>query len=192
MRFLILLALFTLTSSALSQSLPYHEIPEPPKDFSANSILSRTIDGLGYRYYWASESLRPEDLDYKASEEGRTSRQTLEHIHRLVQITLNTVKNEPTIGTQDLSEYSFEKMRTETLHMIKEASDLCRNGDLSVENMNVRFKNGDSENSFPIWNLLNGPLADALWHTGQVVMLRRASGNPLHSGVSVFMGKTSE
>jgi hypothetical protein len=44
---------------------------------------------------------------------------------------------------------------------------------------------------FPFWNQINGPISDALWHCGQVVMNRRASGNPLQLGVNVFVGKTS-
>ena len=43
--------------------------------------------------------------------------------------------------------------------------------------------------SFPFWNIINGPISDALWHCGQVVLLRRSSGNPFNSKVSVFSGK---
>ena len=46
--------------------------------------------------------------------------------------------------------------------------------------------------TFPFWNHLNGPIADALWHSGQIVSNRRASGNPLNSKVNVFIGKTSQ
>lgn len=40
--------------------------------------------------------------------------------------------------------------------------------------------------------MLNGPIADALWHVGQVVSFRRSSGNPFNSKVSVFSGKVRE
>lgn len=43
----------------------------------------------------------------------------------------------------------------------------------------------------PLWILINGPLADALWHSGQVATLRRAAGNPMPKGVNVFLGKYS-
>jgi len=36
--------------------------------------------------------------------------------------------------------------------------------------------------------LLNGPIADALTHVGQVISFRRTSGNPIPKGVNVFMG----
>ena len=47
------------------------------------------------------------------------------------------------------------------------------------------------DNTFPFWNQINGPISDAIWHSGQVVMNRRASGNPLRKGVNVFLGKTT-
>ena len=37
-----------------------------------------------------------------------------------------------------------------------------------------------------------GPIADALWHVGQVVTFRRSSGNPFNSKASVFTGKVRQ
>ena len=61
-----------------------------------------------------------------------------------------------------------------------------------VEDYNVIFKRGDREYEFPFWNLINGQISDAIYHTGQVVMMRRASGNPIDPTVDVFMGKNRE
>jgi hypothetical protein len=62
----------------------------------------------------------------------------------------------------------------------------------SLEEFKIEFisKNGTSE--FPFWNQLNGPIADALWLCGHVVLLRRASGNPLRKGVSFLTGTVRE
>ena len=54
------------------------------------------------------------------------------------------------------------------------------------------FLGNSGTSEFPFWNLINGPIADAIWHTGQVVTLRRASGNPFNSQVSVLQGKLRE
>jgi hypothetical protein len=43
--------------------------------------------------------------------------------------------------------------------------------------------------AFPFWNAINGPLSDAIWHTGQIASNRRASGNPFNSKAQVFLGK---
>ena len=61
-----------------------------------------------------------------------------------------------------------------------------------LEDYMVRFESADKFSEFPFWNLLNGPIADAINHVGQVVSFRRSSGNPIHPGVRVFIGKTKE
>ncbi len=38
----------------------------------------------------------------------------------------------------------------------------------------------------------SGPIADALWHTGQIVSFRRSSGNPIPKGVNMLTGERSE
>lgn len=73
------------------------------------------------------------------------------------------------------------------------ASDILkgsRAGDM--EDFNIIFQRGENKSEFPFWNLLNGPIADAIYHVGQVVSQRRTSGNPLSSKVNVFSGKTRE
>ena len=79
MRTLQLLASLLLTTCTMAQDLPYHEIPEAPESYSANNVLSRMIDGLGYRYYWATKDLTDSDLEYKVSESSRTTLETMEH-----------------------------------------------------------------------------------------------------------------
>ena len=76
-----------------------------------------------------------------------------------------------------------------TLEYLKTASDLLRQPDSRLEDFDIVFQNGESVAEFPFWNMLNGPIADALWHVGQVVSFRRSSGNPFNSKASVFSGK---
>ncbi len=79
-----------------SDSLPYYEIPPYPDSFTAENVVARMVDGLGFRFYWATEGLRPEDLAFKPSTEARTSEETIDHILGLSAIVLNAVKNNPT------------------------------------------------------------------------------------------------
>ena len=84
-------------------------------------------------------------------------------------------------------------MRSTTLNNLKEASDTLKalnKSDLSE--LKVIFKRGERTAEYPYWNMLNGPIADAIWHAGQVVSNRRASGNPINPKVSVFSGKNRE
>ena len=41
---------------------------------------------------------------------------------------------------------------------------------------------------YDFYNLFHGPISDSLYHIGQVVAFRRASGNPIPRGVNHFLG----
>lgn len=182
-----LIFIFTLLVSVITtaqneeEKLPYYEIPEHAENYTAGTVASRMIDGLGFRYYWATEGLRAEDLVYKPSESGRTTAETIDHLFNLSNFVLNAIiKDGERTSKEDLS---FEEKRKRTLQNFEKASDILRNMDDVSKFDNDRF---------PFWNIINGPISDALWHCGQVVMLRRASGNPFNSKVSVFNGKLRE
>ncbi|GAA3599124.1 hypothetical protein Q4Q39_18625 [Flavivirga amylovorans] len=181
MMFALLLSIFVMAQSE-DEKLPYYEIPNHPENYTAGTVAARMADGLGFRYYWATEGLRSEDLVHKASESGRTSAETIDHILGLSNFILSSVSKEGKRTKQD-EKRSFEEKRKQTLLNFKEASDILRAMDDVSQFDNDRF---------PFWNIINGPIADALWHCGQVVMLRRASGNPFNSKVSVFTGKVNE
>ncbi|MCF7561798.1 hypothetical protein L3X39_14220 [Sabulilitoribacter multivorans] len=183
MKKLILVSALTLSMIVMAQEekLPYYEIPDYPETYTAGTVAARMVDGLGFRYYWATEGLRPEDLNYKASESGRTSAETIDHLLGLTNFILTNISNEKQ-SNEDV-ELTFEAKRKQTLLNIKQTSDILR----ATDNIS-QFDN----DRFPFWNLINGPIADALWHCGQVVMSRRASGNPFNSKVSVFSGRLRE
>lgn len=163
-------------------NLPYYEIPENSSDYTAGTVASRMIDGLGFRYYWATEGLRSEDLKYIPSDSGRSSEETVDHIYGLSQFILKTlnvnIEDQPDVKTM-----SFNDKRKQTLKNFKMASEILKSTtDLS------KFDN----DRFPFWNIINGPISDAIWHCGQLVLLRRASGNPYNSKASVFSGKVRD
>jgi hypothetical protein len=88
---------------------------------------------------------------------------------------------------------SFEDMRRIALENFRKASDLLKQaGDGDMEDYKIIFKNDSGSTEYPFWNMLNGPIADCLWHTGQIVSLRRSSGNPFNSKVSVLAGRMRE
>jgi hypothetical protein len=173
-----------------SNKFPYRELPEPSETYTQGSVISRLIDGLGFRYYWATEGLRQEDLNYRPGEEARSSRETLDHIHGLTRVILNSALNKPNEAVEP-GEQSFDEIRSETLNMLKQASKIFREAE-DLSQFSVVFIREGNRSEFPFWNQINGPISDALWHCGQVVSLRRASGNPFSSKVSVFTGKVRE
>ncbi|MEM9918705.1 MAG: hypothetical protein AAF990_11440 [Bacteroidota bacterium] len=180
-------------TSQMSTTLPYHQIPDYPADYSNVNVAARLIDGLGYRYYWATEGLRSEDLDYRPSEDSRSSGQTIAHVHGLSETILNTLLQKPNIRPVEPIDRTFEQQRQLTLENLKKASDLLRaTAPEDLSNFNLIFQRGERKAEFPFWHLINGPIADAIYHAGQIVAYRRASGNPMNPMVNVFMGKTKE
>lgn len=190
---LIPLLIFVFNSHAQEMKLPYHQIPDYPEDYTTGNIVGRMIDGLGYRYYWATESLTTSDLSYKPSENGRTILETLQHIYGMSEMILESPKGEPSIRPKDFSSYSFEELRKKTLENLQVASTLLKGKSADeVANFKVTFKRGEKQTDFPYWNMLNGMLSDCIYHTGQLVVMRRANGNPQNPKVNVFLGKTRE
>ncbi|WP_299552896.1 hypothetical protein [Seonamhaeicola sp.] len=182
---LILIFVLLLTTPSFSQNdseaLPFSKIEAYPETYNSNLIVARMVDGLGFRYYWATEGLRAIDLAYKPSESGRTSQETIDHIYGLSRFIRNSVLEHN--KDENKSELDFAEKRKQTLLNLKVVSD-------AFKNSKETFK--FEATSVPFWNIINGPISDALWHCGQVVMLRRASGNPFNSKVSVFQGKLRE
>ncbi len=188
----IVLLTVILPSSAQDKTLPYYEIQDYPESFTAGAVASRMIDGAGFRYYWATEGLRPEDLAFKPNADARTSEETITHIYELSNIVVNSVRK--TVNTPNNQKRSFVEMRKLTLENFKTASDRLRVcTDQEIKDFKIIFKgeNGTTV-EYPFWNQLNGPIADCLWHIGQVASFRRSSGNPFTEKVSVFSGKVTK
>ena len=183
----------TLQANAQAQDdLPYAQIPDYPQSYTAGTVAARLIDGLGFRYYWATEGLQPTDLDYKPSAEARTLGETIDHLYGL-SLTIVNAPQHIANGPRDLAGMSLAQKRSETLKNFRKASDLLKpSSDEDVASFKIIFQRGDDKYEYPFWNLINGPIADAIWHAGQVVMMRRAAGNPINSKVNVFMGKLND
>ena len=186
--FFIFLGLYHLT--IMSQTSEYFkDISEYPTEINNGNIISRMINGLGYRYYWATEKLRENDLRYRPSNDAYSTKETMVHIFTLSKTLYNTtlskINERPDIDIPG----DYENIRNETLQFLEKASKNFSNlNSEELNQMKIKFNRGGTIKSFPIWNLLNGPIADAIYHTGQIVSFRRTTGNPIDSSLNVFMG----
>ncbi|WP_421894197.1 hypothetical protein [Marinoscillum sp.] len=183
--------LFLIAVSAQEVRTSYANIPDYPAEFTAETVAARMVDGLGFRYYWATDGLRAEDLSFRPNEEARSTRETLEHIFGLTLILVNSTRM-IAHSPEDVTTLSFEELRTRTLENIAEASQNLKGEKANLEDFPAIFQRGEEQTIFPFWNQINGPIADALWHVGQVVSFRRTSGNPLNPNVRVFTGTVGE
>ena len=197
MRNLILLFLFintlVMAQENNSKEIPFKTIPEAASNYEAGNLIIRMIEGAGYRYYWATDGLTGTDLSFKPSDSGKSTFETLEHIYELSVIIKNTALNMAIIRPLESTPKDWLKLRSETLHHLEDAANVF--GGMSPEELNafkVVFERGGKQSVFPLWNLINGPLSDFIYHSGQIVSFRRSSGNPIPKGVNVFIGKTKE
>ena len=189
MKFLSILTICLLGLSAKGQNQSYfYQIPAYPESYTAATVAARMVDGLGFRYYWATEGLTEKDLAFKPGDSSRTSLETLDHILSLTQILVNAVNKKPTVSQPPPPKMDFHQIREKTLMNLEEASKILKTDQAVLDSLPMIFQNPSRTTEFPFWNLINGPIADALWHVGQVVSFRRSSGNPFPAGVSVLQG----
>jgi hypothetical protein len=165
-----------------TETLPYYKLPEYSETFTAGTVAARMVDGLGFRYYWASAHLNEEDLLYKQQEDSRTTGETIDHILDLSYVIVNATLQQAN-SKNDTSLMTFEDKRKQTLYNLQIAADILRvSDDIS------QFYIISGERKTPFWNAINGPISDAIWHCGQIASYRRASGNPINPNVNHFMG----
>ena len=189
-KFLIVILTLIMSSQLINaQDLPFRELPPAAKIFTSGTIMGRITDGFGFRFYWATEGLKEEELSFRPGEEARSIGETVDHIYTLVNMFVNATMEQP-ITALDISELTFEEKRKNILAFIQTSSAIMKmSSDADFERYNLVFQNANgSGQRLPFWNGLNGPLEDAIWHTGQVVTLRRMSGNPINPSVDFMNG----
>ncbi len=192
MKTLLVFLTLSLPLFSHSQTLPYSELPPYPDDYTAGRVAARAVDGLGFRFYWATEGLRESDLSHKPGPDARTSLETVAHIYEMSFIIVNASLKKINVEGQDIK-LPFAEMRKRTLENLKTASDILRkSSDNEVKEYKAMFSRGGKVVERPFWNLLSGPIEDCVWHTGQVVSFRRASGNPFSEKVNLFAGTVSK
>ena len=182
-RVLSFLVVVLLTNKLCAQEqLPYKEVPQYPEEFTAGTMASRMVDALGFRYYWATDSLTETHLVFKGNHDGRSIEETIYHIYDLSKIIVNSTLKKPNLRYRDT--LSYNEMRYKTLLNFKIAADILRESD-DISQYKIVF----GEREIPFWNQVNGPIADAIWHCGQIAMNRRTSGNPINPKVNHFSGR---
>ena len=84
--------------------------------------------------------------------------------------------------------YAYIIWKAQTLLNLQAVSNRMK----ASENVSEFDTKKDGKITIPLYNLINGPIADAIWHSGQVASFRRSSGNPINSKINQFSGTVSE
>ena len=167
------------------QELPFLDISEIPIELTTTNALLRMLEGLAFRYRWATENLIEENIKFRPHPTSMSIEEVNSHIYDLVESTFRVLGGE-----------KQNKDALNSFHQIRKAS-------LSLlENLTIKLKEmGDSDleeiekktsRKLPFWYWINGPIADALTHVGQITSWRRIAGNPQLKGVNVFIGTSDK
>ena len=153
----------------------YEKLPDPPEEASASNVVARIMDGLGFRYNCATEGLNDKDICFKVSRDFRNIGEIANHIHDLIMLIAKAIGLDTT-GYE--SSNTFEQVRKATLSLINEISNTLKTFNTS-DLLEFKMQPYHNNKDYSFWFLLNGQIADALTHVGQINALRRMSGNPV-------------
>lgn len=129
---------------------------------SKRELLRHLVATLAFRGAVAVSDAPPDFAGFRIHQTTRTAGEILAHIGDLVEGSLYLVKGE-LVYLQSSSQIWEEDVRR--------FFNAVREFDLYLAS--------DAPLKQPIENILQGPIADALTHVGQIVMLRRAAGKPV-------------
>ena len=164
-----------------NKELPFEDISKTPNDLTATNTLLRMVEGLAFRYRWATENLSEENIKFKPHPTSMSVEEVNAHIFDLVDST-NRVFGGEKQNKDSLN--SFHKLRIKSLNILADLSERLK--EMSDEDLSELEKN--TSRKLPFWYWINGPLADALTHVGQITSWRRIAGNPQLKGINVFIG----
>ena len=164
-----------------NQELPFEDISKTPNDLTATNTLLRMVEGLAFRYRWATENLSEENIKFKPHPTSMSIEEVNAHIFDLVDST-NRVFGGEKQNKDSLN--SFQQIRMKSLLVLENLSEKLKK--MSDKDLSEIEKK--TSRKLPFWYWINGPLADALTHVGQITSWRRIAGNPQLKGVNVFIG----
>ena len=127
-------------------------------------VLRHIVATVAYRGGLGCVDAPESFASFRATSTTRSSGEILAHIGDLLEGSLHLVKGEMVYLTSTPLPWKEEVKRFFT----------------AVKAFDV-YLASDAPLACPVEKLVQGPIGDALTHVGQIVMLRRMSGNPIRS-----------
>jgi hypothetical protein len=155
--------------------------------FDGVAVFTRFLDGLAFRYYWATEGMRAEDYGFRPGASSMSAKELVQHVLNLALMIQQCCENAAV--RESFESDDPQALRRKTLEVLANVRErLAALDDHAFAGHCVVRRDGSS---WPVWNVINGPLADALTHVGQINAWRRLSGNPA-APAAVFTGAPPE
>jgi hypothetical protein len=163
---------------SIPMSSAFTSLDAYPTREDACGVLMRLVDGLGYRFHWATEGLGPDDYAFSPGAGCMTIGELVKHVWGLANWVHGIMRAEgaPPERPEDAGE--LREQALELLLSLRRRLEAMSPGELF----------GIAIKDVPVWHVINGPLSDALTHVGQINTLRRLNGKPAPAH-NVFMGK---
>ena len=168
-----------------NQELPFEDISKIPVELTATNTILRVVEGLAFRYRWATENLSEKNIKFRPHPTSMNIEEVNIHIFDLVDSTFRVFGGEK--QNKD-SLNSFQQIRKKSLLILEDLSEILKK--MSDEDLAEIEKS--TSRKLPFWYWINGPLADILTHVGQITSWRRIAGNPQQKGVNVFIGNINK
>ena len=103
-----------------NQELPFEDISKTPVELTATNTLLRMVEGLAFRYRWATENLSEENIKFKPHPTSMSIEEVNSHIFDLIESTFRVLegkkKNKPYLN-------SFQKIRKSSLLVLKDLTN---------------------------------------------------------------------
>lgn len=143
----------------------FSDIRVNPDQITVSAVLSRMVDGVGFRFFWATDKLLSETYHFKPAAERWTIADTVSHIWDLSDWICSSLKLDRPIKPESPREQRNSIL--ENLYKIKFfLADIDNQGLQEI-----------SINGQPFWNLIFGPFEDMVSHVGAIDNLRRSAGD---------------
>ena len=163
----------------------FQSLPPGPERVTGSAVLVRLVEGIGFRFFWATEGLRDPDLAFRTEPEAMSIAELVGHVLDLAAWVSVVVGAIPAGDEAPVAPPEFAAIRQRTLEVLALLhTRLAAMRDDEIGAIRISTRAG----SAPWPHLVNGPLADALTHIGQINVLRRAAGNPVPKA-NVFLGR---
>jgi hypothetical protein len=169
----------------VSTGLDFSSIPPGPAQVSGGAVLTCLVAGIGFRFYWVTEGLRDEDIALRVIPEAMSIAELTVHVLELAEWVAEAAVAIPKADGTPNGDPAFPENRRRALEMLallRDRFSAMRDEEISAIRLPARA------GGLPWPHIINGPLADALTHVGQINLLRRASGNPVPKA-NVLLGQ---
>lgn len=151
----------------------YSCVDHYPENVDAAGVVARLLDGLGFRFFWATHGLEEDDFDFSPKEGSNTLGWMVRHVWGLMNwIHLHAFGSQASRPSSitDQRDHALGLIWTIRSHVAHLTSD---------ELAEIRIE------GLPFWHMVNGPISDAISHVGQINYVRRMMGKP-SPGANVF------